>query len=149
MIVSHLSVIWHSIQWSLTRVLEDFCTKGKFSCRMGIRKRLVLKDKNFYCKIHYYTKGKKPNDSFRWEKKTQKTRQLNKSNLFDRKKSDLRWNISSDDLQGLVALVKVPGEVLPNQKNSITLSFFKQGNLTVLAVFYSSALIHIHTPPFA
>lgn len=29
-----------------TRVLEDFLTKGKFSCRMGIRKRLVLKAKN-------------------------------------------------------------------------------------------------------
>lgn len=26
-----------------TRLLEDFWTKGKFSCRMGIRKRLVLK----------------------------------------------------------------------------------------------------------
>lgn len=29
-----------------TRVLEDFFTKGKFSCTMGIRKRLVLKAEN-------------------------------------------------------------------------------------------------------
>lgn len=31
-----------------TRVLEDFWTKGKFSCRMGIRKRLVLKAEEMF-----------------------------------------------------------------------------------------------------
>lgn len=35
----------------LTRVLEDFCMKGKFSCKMGIRKRLVLKEEEK--SLHY------------------------------------------------------------------------------------------------
>lgn len=35
----------------LTSVLEDFCMKGKFSCKMGIRKRLVLKEEEK--SLHY------------------------------------------------------------------------------------------------
>lgn len=41
-----------------TRVLEDFLTKGKFSCRMGIRKRLVLKGKNNAGVAEYTGKNK-------------------------------------------------------------------------------------------